>query len=57
MILYQTEDWQTRVQVRLAGFDPLGDMDGQTAWLAVNELAELFQRDKSGISKYLDGIL
>ena len=41
VILYQTEDLQTRVQVRL---------DGQTAWLSLNELAELFQRDKSVIS-------
>ena len=47
MILYQTEDLQTRVQVRL---------DGQTAWLSLNELAELFQRDKSVISKHLKKI-
>jgi len=45
--LYQTEDLQTRVQVRL---------DGQTAWLSLNELAELFQRDKSVISKHLKNI-
>jgi len=47
VILYQTEDLQTRVQVRL---------DGQTAWLSLNELAELFQRDKSVISKHLKNI-
>jgi hypothetical protein len=47
VILYQTEDSQTRVQVRL---------DGQTAWLSLNQLAELFQRDKSVISKHLKNI-
>ena len=47
VILYQTEDNQTRVQVRL---------DGQTAWLLLNQLAELFQRDKSVISKHLKNI-
>ena len=47
VILYQTEDLQTRVQVRL---------DGQTAWLSLNQLAELFQRDKSVISKHLKNI-
>ena len=47
VILYQAEDSQTRVQVRL---------DGQTAWLSLNQLAELFQRDKSVISKHLKNI-
>jgi hypothetical protein len=47
IILYQTEDSQTRVQVRL---------DGQTAWLSLNQLAELFQRDKSVISKHIKNI-
>jgi hypothetical protein len=47
VILYQTEDNQTRVQVRL---------DGQTSWLSLNQLAELFQRDKSVISKHLKNI-
>src|SRR5450756_1981800 len=47
VLLYQTEDAQTRVQVRL---------DGQTAWLSLNQLAELFQRDKSVISKHLSNI-
>jgi hypothetical protein len=42
VILYQTEDLQTRLEVRL---------DGQTVWLSLNELAELFLRDKFRISK------
>lgn len=47
VILFQTEDAQTRLQVRL---------DGQTAWLSLNQLADLFQRDKSVISKHLKNI-
>jgi hypothetical protein len=47
IILYQTEDGRTRVQARL---------DGQTAWLSLNQLAELFQRDKSVISKHIKNI-
>ena len=42
VILHQTEDLQTRLEVRL---------DGQTVWLSLNELAELFLRDKFRISK------
>jgi hypothetical protein len=47
VIIFQTEDAQTRLQVRL---------DGQTAWLSLNQLAGLFQRDKSVISKHLKKI-
>lgn len=47
VILYQTEDSQTRLEVRL---------DGQTAWLSLNQLADLFQRDKSVISRHLKNI-
>ncbi len=47
VIIFQTEDAQTRLQVRL---------DGQTAWLSLNQLADLFQRDKSVISKHLKNI-
>ncbi len=31
-------------------------LDGQTAWLSLNQLADLFQRDKSVISKHLKNI-
>jgi hypothetical protein len=47
VILYQTEDGQTRLQVRLKN---------ETAWLSLNQLADLFQRDKSVISKHLKNI-
>jgi hypothetical protein len=39
-LLYQTEDGETRLEVRL---------DGDTAWLSLGQMAELFQRDKSVI--------
>ncbi len=47
VILYQTSDGKTRLQVRFSG---------ETAWLSLNELAELFQRDKSVISKHIKNI-
>jgi hypothetical protein len=47
LILYQTEDGRTRLQVRLKG---------ETAWLSLNQLADLFQRDKSVISKHIKNI-
>jgi hypothetical protein len=47
IILYQTEDNQTRVQVRL---------DGQTAWLSQAQMAQLFQRERSVITKHIRNI-
>ena len=47
IILYQTEDGRTRLQVRLKD---------ETAWLSLNQLADLFQRDKSVISKHIKNI-
>lgn len=44
MILYQTEDGRTRLEVRLRG---------ETVWLSLNQMAELFQRDKSVISRHI----
>ncbi len=35
IILYQTEDGQTRIQVRL---------QNETVWLSLNQMAELFQQ-------------
>ena len=43
IILYQTEDNRTRIDVRL---------ENETVWLSLNQMADLFQRDKSVISKY-----
>ena len=44
IILYQTEDGRTRIEVQFKG---------ETAWLSLNQMAELFQRDKSVISKHI----
>ncbi len=47
IILYQSEDGQTKVEVR---------MEGETVWLTLNQLAELFQRDKSVISRHIKNV-
>lgn len=47
IILYQSEDGQMKVEVR---------MEGETVWLTLNQLAELFQRDKSVISRHIKTI-
>ncbi|MBN2104083.1 hypothetical protein JW835_08605 [bacterium] len=47
LLLYQTEDGQTRIEVRL---------QDETVWLTINQMAELFQVDKSGISRHLKNI-
>jgi hypothetical protein len=46
-LLYQTEDGRTRVEVRF---------DGKTAWLSLGQMAELFQRDKSVISRHIKNV-
>lgn len=47
LILYQTEDSQTRVQVRL---------EGETVWLTQAQMAELFQRERSVVTKHIRNI-
>jgi hypothetical protein len=47
LILYPTEDNRTRIEVRL---------ENETVWLSLNQLAELFQRDKSVISKHIRNV-
>jgi hypothetical protein len=47
VLLYQTEDGHTRVEVRF---------DGETAWLSLGQLTELFQRDKSVISRHIKSV-
>ncbi len=46
-LIYQTGDNETRIQVR---------MIDETVWLSLNQIAELFQRDKSVISKHIKNI-
>lgn len=47
LILYQTEDGRTSLQVRL---------DEETVWLSLNQMADLFQRDKSVISRHIRNV-
>ncbi len=47
LLFYQTEDGQTRLEVRL---------QGETVWLTLSQMAELFQVDKSGVSRHLKNI-
>jgi prophage maintenance system killer protein len=45
--IYRIEDGNTEISVNL---------DGDTVWLSLNQLAELFQRDKSVISRHINNI-
>lgn len=47
IILYQTEDGNSRIEVRL---------QGDTVWLNLDQLAELFQRNKSTISRHIRNV-
>ena len=47
ILLYQSEDGQSRIECRLTG---------ETLWLTQNQMAELFQVDKSGISRHIKNI-
>jgi len=44
LLFYQAPDGRTKLEVR---------MQGETVWLSLNQMAELFQRDKSVISKHI----
>jgi hypothetical protein len=46
-LLYQAADGRTRVEVRF---------DGETAWLSLSQMVELFQRDKSVISRHVKNV-
>lgn len=48
VLLYQTEDGKSQIEVTL---------DGETVWLSIDQMAELFQRNKSTISRHIKGIL
>ena len=47
LILYQTEDGRTRIQCRF---------ENETVWLSLNQMADLFQRDKSVISRHIRNV-
>ena len=46
-LLYQEEGGRTRIEVRF---------DGETAWLSLGQMTELFQRDKSVISRHIGNV-
>ena len=47
MIIYQTEDGSTKIDV---------NMQNETVWLSLEQMSELFQRDKSTISRHIKNI-
>jgi Uma2 family endonuclease len=47
VVVYEAPDGQVRVDVRL---------ERETVWLSLNQMAELFDRDKSVISRHLRGV-
>lgn len=48
IILYQTADGESKIEVTLAN---------DTVWLTINQMAELFQRNKSTRSRHIKNIL
>jgi len=47
LILYQTEDGRTRIQCRF---------ENETVWLSLKQMTDLFQRDKSVISRHIKNL-
>lgn len=47
IIMYQTEDGLTKIQTTF---------DNNTAWLPINQIAELFQCNRSAIGKHIRNI-
>ncbi|PJC70695.1 MAG: cell filamentation protein Fic, partial [Zetaproteobacteria bacterium CG_4_8_14_3_um_filter_59_5] len=47
ILIYQAEDGSAVTEVRL---------ERETVWLSLNQLSELFERDKSVISRHLRNI-
>lgn len=47
MLIYQTDDGLTKIDV---------NMQNETVWLSLDQMADLFQRDKSTISRHIKNI-
>lgn len=47
IIIYQTEDGQTRIDVR---------MENETVWLTQAQMAELFQKDQSVVARHISNL-
>ena len=48
ILLYQTLDGESKIEVRL---------ENDTVWLSADQMAELFQRNKSTISRHIKNVL
>ncbi|MCL2735152.1 MAG: virulence RhuM family protein [Propionibacteriaceae bacterium] len=47
IVIYQTDDGQTKINVRMVD---------ETVWLSLDQMADLFQRDKSTISRHIANV-
>src|ERR1035437_2336881 len=47
ILMYQTDDGVTKIDVQI---------DNDTVWLSLDQMADLFQRDKSTISRHMKNI-
>ncbi|MFA6924315.1 MAG: virulence RhuM family protein [Bacteroidales bacterium] len=47
IVIYQTEDGNTKIETRL---------ENETAWLTQNQMSELFQKERSVITKHINNI-
>ena len=47
IVIYKTPDEQTAIEVQF---------EGETVWLSLNQISELFERDKSVVSRHLRNI-
>ena len=47
ILIYRTEDGQTKLDVKL---------ESETIWLSLDQMAELFQRDKSTVSRHIKNV-
>lgn len=47
IVIYQTQDGTTRLDVRL---------DGETVWITQDQMAQLFDRDRTAIGRHISNI-
>ena len=47
VVIYQTEDGQTQIDVRL---------ENETVWLTQAQMAELFQKDRTVITRHINNV-
>ena len=47
IVIYQTEDGQTQIDVRL---------ENETVWLTQAQMAELFQKDRTVITRHINNV-